>query len=195
MKHSIDLKNYKIRTDLVNEIIENKDYDGIKVLTKIKGNVKITNTLVNSIGSIKINKKKGHYTTLEFDDVTDFDRKEEIKKVFTSELKLLIKKLKLKDNASCLIVGLGNSNSTPDSLGPITINNIIVTKYLTDLELSDFRPVSAISPGVTGTTGIETSTLIKSVVNSIKPDFIIVIDALASSSIERVNKTIQVKKH
>lgn len=53
------------------------------------------------------------------------------------------------------------------------------------------RPVSAISPGVMATTGIETSDIIESLINKIKPDFLIVIDALASSSIDRINKTIQ----
>ena len=106
-------------------------------------------------------------------------------------MKSLLKKLKLNSNASCLIVGLGNKKSTPDSLGPLVVDNIIITKHLTDLNLSDFRPVSAIIPGVTGTTGIETSDLIKNVINSVKPDFMIAVDALASSSVERVNKTIQ----
>ena len=93
----------------------------------------------------------------------------------------------------CLIIGLGNEKSTPDSLGPLTVSKTLVTNYLylyNSLE-EGFRRVCAISPGVMGETGIETSDLLKSIVNTIKPNFVITIDALAASSVERVNKTIQ----
>ena len=105
----------------------------------------------------------------------------------------MLNKCNIKDEDSCLVIGLGNSSSTPDSLGPLSINNVIVTNHLFELnELSDgFRRVSAINPGVMGTTGIETSDIILSIVEKLKPNFILVVDALASGSIERVNKTIQ----
>lgn len=93
-----------------------------------------------------------------------------------------------------MIIGLGNIKSTPDSLGPKVIEGITITRhlYLLDALDSDYRVISAFIPGVSGSTGIETSDLIKDAINSVKPDFIIVIDALASSSIERINKTIQI---
>ena len=101
--------------------------------------------------------------------------------------------LKIDKKASCLIIGLGNSKSTPDSLGPLTVNNIIVTNHLFELnELSDeYRRVSVLVPGVMGQTGLETSDVISSIVDKFKPNFIILVDALASQSVERVNKTIQ----
>ena len=92
-------------------------------------------------------------------------------------------------------MGLGNENSTADSLGPLTINNILVTNhfYYLNMDIEDgFRSVAAISPGVMGTTGIETSDIVISIVNNIKPDFIIVIDSLKASSVNRINKTIQI---
>lgn len=98
--------------------------------------------------------------------------------------------------ASCLVVGLGNSNVTPDALGPLTVENLLVTRHLFHLQPESveegFRPVSAVAPGVMGTTGIETSDIIHGIVEKIKPDFVIVIDALAARSIERVNATIQI---
>jgi spore protease len=95
-----------------------------------------------------------------------------------------------------LIVGLGNWNVTPDALGPIVCENVIVTRHLFELEPETvdkgYRPVSALAPGVMGITGIETSDIILGVVKKTNPDFVIVIDALASRSIERVNATIQI---
>ena len=92
-----------------------------------------------------------------------------------------------------MIIGLGNEKSTPDAIGPLTISKTLVTNHLYvygQLE-EGFRRVYALSPGVMGETGIETSDFIQSLVKTTKPDFVITIDALAASSVERVNKTIQ----
>ena len=101
--------------------------------------------------------------------------------------------MNIKKKDTCLFIGLGNAKSTPDSLGPKVSKDIIVTKHIYDLgDLDDkYRVVSLITPGVTGTTGIETSDIIESIVKKTNPDFIVAVDALASGSIDRVNKTIQ----
>ena len=190
MNNEIDLSKYNIRTDLLVETI--KDNNEIKSDVKIIDDVKITKVLIDEKSEKIIGKKQGNYVTIEFDDVTDYTNKEKVKKIFSEQLKEMISNLKLKKDSYCLIVGLGNDKSTPDSLGPISINNIIVTSHLFELEnIEGFMKVSAINPGVMGQTGIETSDIILSVVDKIKPDFLIVIDSLASGSIERVNKTIQ----
>lgn len=194
MGHEIDLKNYKIRTDLAIEAIEQiKETAGIITKTTQIDDIKITDVDIDEAGSLKIGKKIGNYVTIEFKDVTDYSNKEKLKDVFCDELKKMIKKAKLKETDVALVIGLGNDKSTPDALGPLTINNIIVTNHLFlmgGLE-SGFRRVCAISPGVMGETGIETSDLILSTVTSLKPNFVIVVDALASQSVERLNKTIQ----
>lgn len=190
MNNEIDLSKYNLRTDLLVETI--KDDENIKSDVQTIDEVKITRVFINEENEKKIGKKSGNYITIEFNDVTDYTNKEKVKKIFSEELKKLIKKLKIKEDAYCLIVGLGNDKSTPDSLGPLSINNIIVTSHLFELEdIKGFMKVSAINPGVMGQTGIETSDIILSIVEKIKPDFLIVIDSLASGSIERVNKTIQ----
>lgn len=186
MSHEVDLKNSLVHTDLAIELVENSEAKQIE-------NVKITNLELTSKQAQKIGKKKGTYTTIEFVDITDYDNKEKVKTIFIQELKKILNSLKIKQDDLCLIIGLGNEKSTPDSLGPLVISNILVTNHLYlygDLE-KGFRRVCAISPGVMGETGIETSDFIQSVVKEIKPNFIITIDALASSSVERVNKTIQ----
>lgn len=186
MNHEVDLKNNILRTDLAVELIE-------KAPTKQIDDIKITNITLNKQEAKQINKKPGNYTTIEFEDVTDHTNNEKLKTVFADELKKLLKLENIKETDMCLIIGLGNEKSTPDSLGPLTVSKTLVTNYLylyNSLE-EGFRRVCAISPGVMGETGIETSDLLKSIVNTIKPNFVITIDALAASSVERVNKTIQ----
>ena len=186
MNHEVDLKNNILRTDLAVELIE-------KAPTKQIDDIKITNITLNKQEAEQINKKPGNYTTIEFEDVTDHTNNEKLKTVFAEELKKLLKLENIKETDMCLIIGLGNEKSTPYSLGPLTVSKTLVTNYLylyNSLE-EGFRRVCAISPGVMGETGIETSDLLKSIVNTIKPNFVITIDALAASSVERVNKTIQ----
>ena len=116
--------------------------------------------------------------------------------VLSDILKELIKEMNLKENPKTLIVGLGNINVTPDSLGPMVCDNVIVTRHLFVTNIDDvskgINEVSAIAPGVMGTTGIETYDIIDAVIKKIDVDLVIVVDALASRSIERVNKTIQI---
>lgn len=192
MKHEIDLKNYQIRTDLIVEQVTDENNVSTKVYDE--NGIKITTVEVDKNMSEQINKKVGDYVTIEFDDVTDSHNQEIVKKIFSEQLLEIIKKTKIKDSDKCLIIGLGNDKSTPDSLGPLTIDKVLVTNHLFMYGQVEegFRSVSAIIPGVTGTTGIETSDLIKSVVDGIKPDFLIMIDALASQALDRVNKTIQI---
>lgn len=190
----IDLSKYQVRTDLAIEAIEGVNTkDGIITKQREEDGVKVTTVDVLEGGTKLINKKMGRYITIEFDDVTDTGRKNVVKKVFSDELRNLLDFLKIKEAANCLVVGLGNDKSTPDALGPAVVDNVIVTKHLFDLgSVSEgYRSVSAISPGVMGQTGIETSQIIFGIVKEAKPDFIIIVDALASSSLSRINKTIQ----
>lgn len=190
MSHEVDLSKYCIRTDLAIEAINNNikqdvdDYDGVKV----------TSIVLDDESSKSIFKKPGNYITISFSDVTDSYNKEKVINVFKEQFCKLLSDIGIDSDDSCLAIGLGNDKSTPDSLGPGTIDRLIVTNHLYELGNLDsgFRRVSALNPGVTGTTGIETSDIIKSIVDKVDPDFLIVVDALASSSLERVNCTIQI---
>ena len=190
--HEVNLEAFDIHTDLAIDVIEsNINLDGVKQIIKNIDN--ITVTLVELEKTNSLNKKEGTYITIEFDDITDTDNYNKVKEVFTTELKSLIEKLNIKKSDSCLFIGLGNNKSTPDSLGPKVAKNVMVTRHIYDLgELdSNYRVVSMLIPGVKGITGIETHDIIESVVKKIKPDFIVAVDALASGSVDRVNKTIQ----
>ncbi len=192
MGNKINLSKYNIRTDLIVDIIDNNS--NVNKETDTYEGVKITRVEVKKDMEEELNKKKGTYITIEFDDVTNYEDREKIGKCFENEIKKLLNKLNIKDDDDCLIIGLGNEKSTPDALGPLSIKNILVTRHLFILNTNHkegLRSVSAVIPDVMGNTGIETSDIIKSIVNTIKPKFIITIDALASSSINRLNKTIQ----
>lgn len=194
MNHEIDLSKYKIRTDLALEAVENnEDKTGIEQTTYEQDNIKVTSITLNQKAADSIQKKQGDYITIEFKDISDYHNRENVKQQFTKCLKQLLDKCNIKKEDSCLIVGLGNRKSTPDALGPLTIDQILVTNHLFILDHPEegFRPVSAITPGVMGETGIETSDIIQSVIHTIKPNFVIAIDALASQSITRINTTIQ----
>lgn len=198
MSKDIDLSQYSIRTDLAVEAATDKKISGVTSdVENIRG-VKVTTTKVDQDGANEISKKQGEYITLEFQGLRDLDEEEEevVREVFTEQLKKMMDSLGIQENHSCLVVGLGNWSVTPDAVGPEVIKDIIVTRHLFELQPESvsegYRPVCAISPGVMGTTGLETSDVIKGVQEKAEPDFIIVVDALASRSIERVNTTIQI---
>lgn len=173
----IDLSKYNIRTDLIIEnekIYHNEEnIDGITI-TKTKNN--------------------GNYITLSFDDITDTSRRDIVGKHLVDILKEILKLNNIKEDDTCLIIGLGNILSTPDSLGVKVLNDIIVTSHIYKLgKLSkNMRVVSTFAPGVMASTGIESAKIIKSLIKEIKPDFVIAIDALSGRNIDRINKTIQV---
>jgi len=190
MKHELDLSKYPLRTDLLIDDFSNINEDIIDVEEKEIGNIKVNITKIKQENEIR---KKGTYTTISFEDITDHQNYNELKKVLEEELKNIIKDIELKDNYKVLVIGLGNRNSTPDSLGVKVSENIIVTRHLAELnEMSNkYRIVASFSPNVMGNTGIEAQSIIKGLIKEIEIDLVIVIDALASSKIERVNKTIQ----
>lgn len=192
MRHKVDLSKYNMRTDLVTDVVDVSSEGIVKKITK-EGNLTITDIVIDRLGSSKVGKKPGNYVTIEFNDITDYNNKEQVKKTFSKYLKKLLRKINISSTDSCLIIGLGNDKSTPDALGPMTIDNIIVTSHLFEIGNVDsgFRKVSAIAPGVMGQTGIETSEIVLSLIRTVRPDFVLVVDALASQSLDRVNKTIQ----
>ena len=186
--HKIDLSKYNLRTDLIIENnvsnIHNNRYE--------KDNIIVDDIILrkNNI----LGKKKGKYITISFNDVTDIDNYNKVLLVFENELKNVIDYLKIKKEATCLIIGLGNEKVISDALGSKVLDNIIITRHMYLLGDVDkkYRNVSVLKPNVMGVTGIDSFEIIKNVVNEIKPDFVIAIDSLCARSIERLNKTIQI---
>ena len=195
---------YNFRTDLA---CERRDiYKKVNGLEEVEGieteqkgdEIKInTVRIINEKGEQAIGKPIGTYITIDIKNfkIADEDKIQKASEAVTEELKKLIDKHSAKVD-DILVVGLGNRFVTPDSLGPKVITEIEITrhllKYAPQYLEPNTRPVSAVSPGVLGTTGIETFEIVKGIVDNIKPKLLIVIDALASRSIERISSTIQI---
>ncbi len=190
-----------VRTDLA---LEKRDFlteigeteiDGVSAGEYHRGNIKVTSIKVETDeAESRMEKPKGNYITIELPDIVDCESsdKTECAKIICDEIR---KMHKIDENTKTLVVGLGNHDITPDALGPKTASGIIVTRHRLiilgrdeDDEISD---VSVITPGVMGTTGIETVDMVQGIMEKIKPDLVIAIDALASRNVNRVNTTIQ----
>ena len=187
------------RRDLYNKAhnIE-KDIEGIETEEeKVNENISISRVkITNEKGEEAIGKPQGNYITIDVKNLK-IASEEEIQKAseaVTKELKILIEK-HIDNKEPILVVGLGNIYVTPDSLGPKVINEIDITRhliqYMPEVLDESTREISAISPGVLGTTGIETLEILKGIVENVKPKLVIVIDALASRSIERISSSVQ----
>lgn len=103
--------------------------------------------------------------------------------------------LSLEEGDSVLVVGLGNEAMTPDAIGPLTAHGLLVTRHLRQQLpklFSDLRSVSALVPGVLGTTGMESAEIVKSVVEATRPDRVLVVDALAAAEADRLCRVLQV---
>ena len=193
MGHTIDLKNYSLRTDIIFDVITEEMEKQLSLEKEQIGDICVEEIIIDEQLSKTIGKKPGFYKSISFCDVTDKENYLNVQKVFMKTFKTILDDCNIKEDDSCLIVGLGNKKSTPDSLGPEVLTHLLITRHLFSLgEVEQgYRSTSLIEPSVTGVTGIETYDTVEGVVKNTKPDFIVVIDALASSSISRVNKMIQ----
>ena len=197
---------YNFRTDLA---LERRDiYQKVNKLQQIEGvesteenineNIKVSRVkITNQNGEQALGKPIGNYITIDVKKlkIAGEDEIQKASETLSNELRKIID-MHTDKQGEILIVGLGNIYVTPDALGPKVTNEIDVTrhiiKYLPQYVEEGTRPVSAIAPGVLGTTGIETVEILKGIVDNIKPKLLIVIDALASRSIDRISSTIQI---
>lgn len=195
--------NFNPRTDLAIEAREfaqqqkqnTEELDGVKVEIKNTDIYQITHVkILNETGSQTMGKPIGNYITIESELLkqNDITSHEQIMKTAAEHIAGLSK---LSQKSTILVVGLGNWNITPDALGPKVIDKILVTRHLDGVLPEEIqksvRSVAAISPGVMGITGIETVEIIQGVVEKLKPDLVIAIDALAARKFSRINSTIQ----
>lgn len=184
-----------LRTDLAIELGggDKTELAGVKKEYKEDGEIKITTVKVTSAkGERAIGKAIGRYITVEFPPVYKINDYSALKAAVVNSLKILLGE----DKENLLIAGLGNTEITPDAVGPLTAKKILATRHISgqfaeSIGLKGLKSVSVISPGVLGQTGIETSELIKGAAGAVKPDAVIVIDALAARSAERLFRTVQ----
>ncbi len=186
------------RTDLA---LERKEYidkhkpDGILSHQKTVNGITVnTVTVTDERGEKALGKPVGTYVTVE---TVPFSKSSDL---FSPSLYVLRDELKAllpKDSDCVLVAGLGNEEITPDALGPRCISLLFATRHIPegvarDIGFDKLRSVAGIVPGVSGRTGMESAEIINGVVKQIKPSAVIVIDALASRSTERLGRTVQI---
>ena len=199
------LGSYGIRTDLALEATErfteeNVEIRGVEISEDYDEEKDVRTTVVKITtenGARTMGRPQGNYITIEAPglSMSDGDYHREISEKLALHLKKLIH---LEREQSILVVGLGNSAITADSLGPHVVDNLYITRHmireygLKSMGKERMHRVSGIIPGVMAQTGMETSEIVQGIVAETKPDVVIAIDALAARSTRRLNRTIQI---
>ena len=189
-----------IYTDLALEIAEqmqsgaDTSFEGIELETFEEKDINVaTVRITNETGSAAMGKPMGNYVTIESAEMksNNIETHEKIIGILAEKLSELVGKI----DGSALVIGLGNSNVTPDSLGPKVISKVLITRHIVDNLPKELKgklgSLCALSPSVMGLTGIETAEVVRGLAEHVKPSLIIAIDALAARSIGRINQTIQ----
>lgn len=186
------------RTDLAieaHELCEGfPEVSGVETKFTQRGDLRITDISITTEESAqKIGKPQGRYITVEMPPLTDNPTAPEVYSHALSEY--LVKMLP--GEGEVLIVGMGNSEITPDALGPRSASGILATRHLLSefsrtAGLDELRATSVLAPGVLGQTGIEVVEIIRALSQKLKLSAVIVIDALAARSLERLGRTIQI---
>ena len=186
--------NREIRTDLAIELRENvadrRNMPGVKVKTVVNEDRSIKTTTINvldEIGEKNLGKAKGQYITIECSKLKEYE--ESIHEPLRAELEGRLREL-MGHAGNILVVGLGNRQVTPDSIGPLVIDNLYVTRHLDTPGKPDLV-MSAICPGVMAQTGIETVDIVRGICDEIDVEIVVAIDALAARSSKRLGCTIQ----
>lgn len=200
------LSSYNIHTDLALEDKERYESDDVEIsgvsveeFFDEEHEIRVTEVkILTENGAKAMRKPIGTYITMEMPNLVLPD--EEYHQAVAGELaKYVSNVLKMeKEDYTALVVGLGNRDVTPDALGPHTVECLNVTRHIVK-EYGKYafgeegsQMVSAIAPGVMAQTGMETYEIIKGIVDTIKPDVVFVVDALAARNTKRLNRTIQI---
>ena len=197
---------FEVRTDLAVEENERiakaqEEAKGITVTEKDYEEEQIHITIVRITtenGAKQMGKPKGTYITLEAAEMIEDD--EDYHREISKRLAEILKELIPVDDrgTSILVAGLGNRLVTPDALGPQVADNLYITRHIIKefgrraYENEQVQPISAIVPGVMAQTGMESQEIIAGIIREVKPDYLIVVDALAARSVRRLGRTIQI---
>ena len=196
------MDNFQIRTDLALEARESVNEEesklrGVSVEEHYEeeADLRITKVTIDTKNAEKmLGKPMGVYVTMEAPAMVepDDDYHREISEALAEELLKMMPQEQ--EEQSVLVVGLGNRAITPDNIGPKAADQTMVTRHLVERvpeHFGSFRPVAALAAGVLGTTGMESGEVVRAVAEQIKPACVVAVDALASRSLRRVCRTIQ----
>lgn len=186
------------RTDMASELrsrIDETEIDGVSCTETLRDGFNVTTLdITNNNGSNVLCKPVGKYLTLEIDSF--INRRENSFSIAANLISELLNQFTvIKNSKSFLIACIGNPSVTPDSIGPVTADSILITRHLKQSmpsEFGAFSSVSLIRTGVLGTSGVESAAQIKAIVSEVRPDCVIAIDALASGDLRRLCRNIQI---
>ncbi len=200
------MRNFQIRTDLALEAREyiteaDSELRGVRVeeYYRKEDDIQVTKVFIETKNGAKaMGKPIGTYVTMEAPAMVepDEDYHREISNCLAEELLEMLPDME--EERSILVVGLGNREVTADALGPQVVDNLFITRHVireygkAAYNCNKMNQVSSIEPGVMAKTGMETAEIVKGVISETKPDVLIVVDALASRSTKRLNRTIQI---
>ena len=204
------VKNYSVRTDLALEEKERFESDNVEIPGVIleedydeEREIRVTRVEIETENGAKaMGKPVGTYLTLETPNlaVPDDEEHMEIASELCRHLRELIEKndRRAGEDLSVLVVGLGNREVTPDALGPYVADHLCVTRHIVKeygkyaMGMEHANLISAVVPGVTGQTGMESAEIVRGIVNETHPDLVIAVDALAARNSKRLNRTVQI---
>lgn len=203
--------SFEVRTDLALEERESFPGDGgevsgveLREWEQKKSGVKVTEVIIkNELGAKNMGKPVGTYLTLEAPGLAkkDEDYHKEVVEELARQIQVLFDRHGIRAGQdippNILVVGLGNPDATPDSLGPRVLDNLQMTRHLC-LEYGEefcqrngYPVLSGITPGVMAQTGMETAEIIKGIIEQTAPAAVLVVDALAARSVHRLGVTVQ----
>jgi spore protease len=190
------------RSDLARECGCDTDGEGVRVRHWEAGGCEILRVQIRTLSAAeRIGKPMGSYVTVDCGDILMLDEVEleRVRCVLAVEIREMAERMsscRVGSGFSVLVVGLGNSEITPDAIGPETVRNLSVTRHLRQTDHALFSTVglceiSALSPGVLGKTGLEAVEVVRGAVSAVSPSLVIAVDALAARSAERLASTVQ----
>ena len=187
---------FSFRSDFADEVIDVEKNTDLYTYKKVrKDDVEVTYVKILKY-SKDIGKELGDYISIVIKQIDDLCEREKVSLVLKDVLLDMMSHMIDINDKHILVVGLGNNQITADSLGPLVCSGVLATNHLFKVEDAKVKKgtgrVSLISPGVMGQTGVETSDIVKAITKQIKPDLVIVVDALCSRSVSRINRIIQV---
>ena len=165
---------------------------GVRAVEEEREGFPVTTVTISSPQAAQtLNKPQGTYVTLELDGLL---RREE--DAFRRAVEAVAGALRplLPERGPALVVGLGNRAVTPDLIGPLAADHLLVTRHLVEQipeHFGNLRPVAAAAPGVLASTGMESSLVAQALAGQLKPSCVVAVDALASRSLDRLCRTVQ----
>ena len=184
-----------IRTDIAVEFMADKteSEDSVKVRKYDVDGIEVTNVeILNENAAKEIGKPVGKYVTLETHENYNIFDSDMLRELLIAEIRGLVGSIE----GDLLVVGIGNKTVTPDALGPKSAEGVFATRHISrrikkHLGLDHMASVSVLCPGVLGQTGMEAKEIIEGAVERIRPQTVIIVDALAARDVSRLGRTVQ----